>query len=144
VLDSSARSVLAFLRDSLPFERLALAESITFYVAPEGGAGRSTVARAALRQPSAWVVESRGRRFSLVPPRMPSPQITTMVGRHLNCRETDVSTRVPALAGTPHVGTMLRPQGSESCLQTWNVTFVFDTTRGLPRLAAAVYDQWEW
>jgi hypothetical protein len=32
----------------------------------------------------------------------------------------------------------------DSCLQVWNVTFVFDPKARPPRLVAAVYDQFEW
>jgi hypothetical protein len=32
----------------------------------------------------------------------------------------------------------------ESCLQTRNLTLVFDPNRTPPTLIAAVYDQWEW
>jgi hypothetical protein len=34
--------------------------------------------------------------------------------------------------------------GRDSCLQTRNVTFVFDPNKKPPTLVAAVYDQWEW
>ena len=61
----------------------------------------------------------------------------------MNCREQPLERKFPRLARFPHVGTMLEPERARSCLQTWNMTFVFDTSEG-PRLIAAVYDQWEW
>jgi hypothetical protein len=70
-------------------------------------------------------------------------KLTTKVGRHFDCNEQSLATRFPRLAERPHVGTMLEPANRTSCLQTWNVTFVFDTN-SRPRLVAAVYDQWEW
>jgi hypothetical protein len=38
----------------------------------------------------------------------------------------------------------LQPDGAQSCLQSWNATFVFDTAGGSPRLIGVIYDQWEW
>ena len=34
--------------------------------------------------------------------------------------------------------------GTQSCLQTRNLTLVFDPDEKPPTLIAAVYDQWEW
>jgi hypothetical protein len=70
-------------------------------------------------------------------------KLTTKVGRHLNCREQPLAAKFPQLAHLPHVGTMLQPENFGSCLQTWNMTFVFDTSTR-PRLVAVAYDQWEW
>jgi hypothetical protein len=39
---------------------------------------------------------------------------------------------------------MLRPPGSTSCLQTWNLTLVFEPGSDPPLLVVAVSDQWEW
>jgi hypothetical protein len=55
-----------------------------------------------------------------------------------------LASRVPALAARPHVGVRLEPSTPKSCLETWNATFVFDTSAATPRLVAALYDQWEW
>ena len=70
-------------------------------------------------------------------------KLTTKVGRHFNCIEQSLATKAPLLAQLRHVGTLLELPNRTSCLQTWNVTFVFDST-DVPRLVAAVYDQWEW
>jgi hypothetical protein len=59
--------------------------------------------------------------------------------------EYDLSSLYPELATLPHVGTMLtRAKANESCLQTWNLTLVFDSGATPPTLVAVVYDQWEW
>jgi hypothetical protein len=42
------------------------------------------------------------------------------------------------------VGVKLEPANAKSCLESWNATFVYDTTGGRTRLIAAIYDQWEW
>lgn len=83
--------------------------------------------------------------YSFVPhPRL--TVLTTRVGRHLNCMEFALSSIAPELAALPHVGTMLSLPAAEyeSCLNTWNVTLVFDSAAKPPTLVAAVYDQWEW
>jgi hypothetical protein len=141
-LDTAARRILDFLKDRATFDRIALADSVTLYVAPEGGGGRATFTRGRLRDPGAWVVRSAGRRVSFIPPAEPR-QLTTKAGRHFTCREYPLDSRVPHRAGQPHVGVKLEPPNPTSCLQSWNVTFVFDTSTS-PRLIAAVYDQWEW
>jgi hypothetical protein len=141
-LDSAARRVVEFLRGRLPFEQITLGDTVAFYVSPEGGRGRARFTRQQLRQPSAWVVRSMGHNYQLTPPtRMTN--LTTKVGRHLNCGEQPLAAKFPQLARFPHVGTMLQPQNFQSCLQTWNMTFVFDTTAH-PRVIAVAYDQWEW
>ena len=141
-LDSSARRVVEFLRGKASFEQIALSDTVTLFVSPEGGGGRTTFARDQLRQPSAWRVRSGGRVISLAPP-AGLTRLTTKVGRHFNCAEQSLASKFPRLAQRPHVGTVLAPENASSCLQTWNVTFVFDTG-SRPRLVAAVYDQWEW
>ena len=50
---------------------------------------------------------------------------------------------VPELAHYPHVGVRLGRDEAARCLQTWNVTFVFNEDAAAPRLTAVVYDQWE-
>jgi hypothetical protein len=141
-VDSAARHVVEFLQGKLPFERIALGDTVTIYVSPEGGAGRATFRRDQLRRPSAWVVRSAGRDVSLVPSAHMT-ELSTKVGRHFNCHEEPIGAKYPRLSRFPHVGTMLRPRNSDSCLQTWNVTFVFDRS-ATPRVVAALYDQWEW
>jgi hypothetical protein len=141
-LDAQALRVVAFLNGQLPFDSLAIADSVTLYVAPEGGGGRVISTRAQLRERAAWSVPSGGRSFSFLPPSGLSV-VTTRVGRHVNCQEYLLASRVPQLAEEPHVGVKLAPPNAESCLQSWNATFVFDRATP-PRLVAVVYDQWEW
>ena len=69
--------------------------------------------------------------------------MTTRPGRHLKCLDYPLSATFPELARFPHVGTTLR-YGTDSCLQTWNLTLVFDPDDRPLTLVAAVYDQFEW
>jgi hypothetical protein len=103
------------------------------------------VERELLRQPSNWTVRSETLRYaySFAPTRRTS-ELTTVVGRHLNCFDYALSTRFENLARLPHVGTMLLPKDFDSCLQSRNLTLVFDPKLKPPTLVAAVYDQWEW
>jgi hypothetical protein len=143
-LDTAARRVVAFLRGETPADSIRLADTVTLYVAPEGGGTRTPFTRAHLRDRSNWRVPGLGRAvYSLAPPAA-STKLTTRVGRHLNCMEYPLSSRFAQLARLPHVGAKLEPPGASSCLQTWNLTVVFDPTRKPPTLVAAVYDQWEW
>src|SRR5439155_9284095 len=134
-LDSWARRVVEFLRGNASFDQIDLSDTVTWSVSPEGGGGRATFVREQLRQPSAWRVRSRGRVFSLAPP-AGMTKLTTKVGRHFNCKEQPLASKFPRLAQLPHVGAVLEPENASSCLQTWNVTFVFDTTSH-PRVVAA-------
>jgi hypothetical protein len=70
--------------------------------------------------------------------------LTTRVGRHFNCLEYPLSSRYPELARLPHVGARLEPADAGSCLQSWNLTFVYDAGPRPPVLVAVVRDQWEW
>ena len=142
-LERAARQAVGFLRGEVPFDSLALADTVELRVAPEGGNARNKVSRHALRDRSAWTIADHDQRFPLVPPADYST-VSTKVGRHFNCHEQDLATRAPDLASRPHVGARLRPDSARSCLQTWNATFVFDTVGGSPRLKAILYDQWEW
>jgi hypothetical protein len=142
-LERAARQVVGFLRSEVPFDSLALTDTVELRVAPEGGNITNKVSRHALRDPSAWTIAGQGQRFPLVPPADYST-LSTRVGRHFNCHEQDLATRAPDLASRPHVGAHLRPDSARSCLQSWNATFVFDTVGGSPRLKAIFYDQWEW
>lgn len=142
-LERSARRWVGFLRAEMPFDADALADTVELRVAPEGGGAVRRVGRDALRDRAAWTVEGPTRRVRLVPPAGFS-NVSIAVGRHFNCREQDLATRAPDLASHPHVGVRLEPDGAQSCLQSWNATFVFDTAGGAPRLTTIVYDQWEW
>ena len=141
-LDAAARRIVDFLRGKASFDQINLSDTVTLSVAPEGGGGQATFARQGLGQPSAWRVRSGGHVYSFAPP-TEMTKLTTKVGRHFSCNEQSLATRFPRFAKFPHVGTLLEPAIRSSCLQTWNVTFVFDTSSP-PRLVAAVYDQWEW
>ena len=140
-LDGAAKRMIGFLRGEVGFDRIRLADTVTLYVSPEGGGTRAAFTREQLRDRSNWKV--RGLlMYSFAPPKGRA-ELTTRVGRHLNCREYPLSWRFKELAQLPHVGTMLI-YGRDSCLQTRNVTFVFDPNEKPPTLVAAVYDQWEW
>ena len=142
-LERAARDVIAFLRGEVPFEEIELADSVALYVSPEGGGTRTVIDREQLRQPSSWVVSSGVRSHSLAPP-ADLPSMTVRVGRHFNCMEYPMSSRFEELAPLPHVGVKLERESGGNCLQTWNLTLVFDAAARPPRLVAAVYDQWEW
>jgi hypothetical protein len=143
-LDTAARQLIAFLRGDAGFDRIRLADTVTLYVSPEGGGTRAAIARERLRDRSSWRVRGHGRAvYSLVPPSGIS-KLTTRVGRHIKCMEYPLSSTFAALARLPHVGTKLEPGDASSCLQTWNLTLVFDPNQRPPTLVAALYDQWEW
>jgi hypothetical protein len=141
----AAVRVVQFLRGEAGFEALYLADTVVLRLAPEGGGAFIALERERLRDRATWAVPTgTGRSQSLVPP----PTLTELsvrAGAHLNCLEYRLATRAPDLAGLPHVGTMLAPAGdATNCLQTWNLTLVFDPATRPPLLIAAVYDQWEW
>lgn len=125
-LSAAGNTVIRFLQGTIPFDSIALADTVTLHIAPEGGGGNSVYAREELRSPSNWNVVSGGRSFRLIPP-PEATTLTTKTSRHFNCMEYDLSSRNPELSRLPHVGTKLQPERqSASCL------------------VAAVYDQWEW
>ena len=139
----AARDVVAFLAGELAFDSLRLADTVELRVAPEGGGASRRMGRDALRTPAAWAASSAAGRVSLVPP-AGYTTLAVATGRHFNCQEQELATRAPDLATRPHVGVRLQPDSAASCLQSWNATLVFDTTSGQARLAAVLYDQWEW
>jgi hypothetical protein len=136
--------VLRFLRREIEFDSIRLADTVSLYLGREEGSTRRVVARHVLRDRTNWHVRSPSLRhtYSFVPP-SGSAELTTSVGRHRNCADYPLSATFPELARLPHVGTTLR-YGTLSCLQTWNLTLVFDAETQPPELAAAVYDQPEW
>jgi hypothetical protein len=143
-LDDAARRIIAFLRGEVPFDRIRVADTVTFHVRPDGVEARTTtLGRRQLRDRSNWKVNALGAAASLVPHR-DLTRLTTRVGGHLNCFEYRLSSRFPDLARLPHVGTRLDPGEGASCLQTHNATFVFDPNAKPPTLVAVVYDQFEW
>ncbi len=133
---------MEFLRGNASFEQIGLSDTVTLFVSPEGGGERATFLREQLRHPAAWKVRSGGRVLRLAPP-AGMTKLKTKVGRHINCAEQELAAKFPEFARLPHVGTMLEPAKLQSCMQTWNMTFVFDKSFR-PRVVAAVYDQWEW
>jgi hypothetical protein len=149
-LDDAARAIVAFLRGEAAFDSIHVADTVTFYMSPEGGGAPRTVAREQLRERSNWTLRGPsprsgrlGIRYSLAPSK-DSAELTTRVGRHLNCREYPLASRNEALARLPHVGVKLAYVGGTSCMETKNFTLVFDPVKKPPTLVAAVYDQWEW
>ena len=148
-LVEAAKAVIGFLRGELAFDRMRLADTVTLLVSPEGGGTRSVVPREMLRDRSNWKVRSGSLPqapavvYSLVPPKGKA-ELTTRVGRHVKCLEYPLSSRSEELAPLPHVGTMLMFDEQGGCLNSWNLTLVFDPNERPPTLIAAVYDQWEW
>lgn len=145
-LDSAARRVVAFLQGEAALDTTQLADTVVLRLAPEGGAHEVRLPRAALRVPAAWTVPAGRTRYTLAPP-AGMRHLTTAVGRHFNCQASTLGARAPGWAAVPHVGVRLMPDnGAESCLRSWNATFVFDTTAAdrPPQLVGVLYDQWEW
>ena len=144
-LEHAARAVIAFLQGDPPSNRFRLADNVTLYLAPEGGGARAAVTRESLANRANWKVAShrQGTEYSFVPPGGLT-KLTTRVGRHLNCLDYPLSSRFEQLALLPHVGTKLEPESASSCLQSWNLTLVFDPELRPLTIVAAVYDQWEW
>lgn len=147
-LVDAAETVIAFLRGEVGFERIRVADTVTLYLAPEAGGTRRALSRAELRNRSNWSVRMRslpnapGHSYSFVPHKAKA-ELETRVGRHLKCLEYPLSSIYPELARFPHVGTKL-VYSRASCLNTSNLTLVFDPNEKPPTLTAAVYDQWEW
>jgi hypothetical protein len=143
-LIEAATNVVGFLRGEVAFDRIRLADTVSLYLGLEEGGTRAEVERGMLRYASNWKVRSQGLRhvYSFAPPRG-SAKLTTRVGRHLNCADYPLSSTFAELARLPHVGTTLM-YGADSCLQSWNLTLVFDPNEKPPTVIAAVYDQWEW
>jgi hypothetical protein len=137
--------VVRFLQGDLPFSRLRLADTVTLRLGPEEGGTARRIERERLRERSAWAVETPNLRFtySFAPP--PSlTSIDTRVGRHVRCMDHDLTAIDPELGALPHVGVVLSPPNFSSCLQTWNLTIVFDPQEKPPTVVAVIYDQFEW
>jgi hypothetical protein len=143
-LVEAATAIVRFLRGEVAFDRIRLADTVALYLGREEGGTQSNVPREMLRDRSNWNVRSEPLRhtYSFVPPKR-SAELTTHVGRHLNCLDYALSSTFPDLGRFPHVGTTLK-YGADSCLQTWNLTLVFEPHERPPMLIAAVYDQHEW
>lgn len=141
----AAEGIVAFLRGETEFDSITTADTVTLRLTPEGGGDSTRVSRDLLRDRANWSVRAAGSgaEYTFVPPATLTT-LTTREGRHFNCQDYALSSRVPELAGLPHVGTRLEPPDRGSCLQTWNLTFVFDPHAPGPTLVTVVYDQWEW
>ena len=138
-LTGAAERIIAFLRGEADFDPALFADTVVLHVAAEGGGAKRSIAREALAERSRWTVG--GHR--LAPPDS-AGELTTRVGSHFNCMEVPLSSRAEELARLPHVGAVLRPPDAASCLQTWNMTLIFDPGASRPELTAVLYDQWEW
>ena len=139
----AARAIAAFLNGQAPLDTQLLADSITLYVAPEGGGQSARVPRNALHDRTGWSVRGTRGPISFTPD-IGLTKLTTEVGRHFKCFPADLTTSAPRLAGLPHVGIKMEPVPASSCLNAWNLTVVFDSASRKPRMVAAFYDQWEW
>jgi hypothetical protein len=145
----AATDVLAFLRGEREFADIPAADTVVLYMAPEGGDARVHLPRARLADRQNWVLPGNGHSYALVPPAR-ADSLALFPGAHARCWPQPLADRFPELATLPHVGAVLQPRAFDSCLQAWNLTFVFaadaspaEHTRA-PRLVGVVYDQWEW
>ena len=138
-LRDEALLLVEFLRGRAPLDTALLADSITLYIAPEGGGAQRRTAKQQLRRRAEWRV---GQATFL--PSDGLTQLTLRPGAHFRCLPTSLGNLYPALAGTPHIGAMLASPATEGCMHTWNLTLLFNDDLERPVLTAVVYDQWEW
>jgi hypothetical protein len=144
-LDAAAREMVAFLRGDSPLPDI-VADSVILYLAPEGGGNRAVLPRTALQDPSAWAVHSTelATTYRFAPPEELT-ELALVLGRHMRCFDESLDEISEELAALPHVGARLSPPDMlVSCLQTWNMTFVFHPATDPLTLVAVIYDQWEW
>lgn len=143
-LVEAAERVVRFLQGERSFDEIRTADTVTLRISPEGGGARASLPRQSLADPAAWAIpRGPGEVQSLIPPPALT-QLTTKPGVHFNCMEYPLASRAPDLGTLPHVGVRLATIGATSCMQTWNLSLVFEAGEGPPVLMAAVYDQWEW
>jgi hypothetical protein len=152
-LTRAAERLVAFLRGEAELSEIRLARTVTLRLAT---GDEATFQGRELRDPHAWKVTSEGfsMTYRFVPtlcyesiePCSESVSPRLAVGKHFQCLEYSLGDfAAPRFAHLPHVGAMLMPSSdSSSCLDSWNVTFIFDPDLTPPTLIAAVYDQWEW
>ena len=140
----AAKRVLAFLRGEGTLDGVALADQVRL-VAPISPWSARKISGDSRHQRGEWYVVWRGNRYALTPPARRA-ELKTREGYHLLCDmpRSLASIGMWRYTTSPHVGTTLVFQPRESCLQTWNLTFVFDAVKEEPTLIAVVYDQWEW
>ncbi|HYO00112.1 MAG TPA: hypothetical protein VEU28_10600 [Actinomycetota bacterium] len=134
---------VGFLQGGLAFEELEIAPVVSLHLALDGT--RVQVPRDELRSLASWKVRSQtaGAIYSFVPPE-DATGLKLREGRHLNCLEYDLASRPGNLGDLPHVGATMTSGEGTSCLESWNVTFLFEPAAESPTLIGAVYDQWEW
>jgi hypothetical protein len=144
-LEAAAREMVTFLQGDAPLPA-GVADSVVLYLAPEGGGNSAVRRRAALEDPSAWAVHSA--ELDTTYPFAPPEGLTELAmepGRHMRCFDESLGEISEELAALPHVGVRLSPPDVlVSCLQTWNLTFVFHPSADPLTLVAVIYDQWEW
>ncbi len=138
-LEDEVAHLLDFLQGKVPLRADLLSDSVTLYLAEEGGGAEQSLAREDLRSSSAWRVGD----YAFAPPEGYGHRMLTP-GRHWTCMPVALESRRSGLAHLPHVGVRLSRDADSPCLQTWNATFVFDDDVESPRLTGVVYDQWEW
>jgi hypothetical protein len=144
-LADAATKIIAFLQGRIRADEIHLADTVALHLAPGGGGGQTRLAREQLRQPAAWMIRAaRGTGTYRIAPPPGHNVLATRVGEHFNCHPSALARVSEELARLPHVGARLQPPGAESCLQSWNVTLVFDPVRRPATLVAVLYDQWEW
>ena len=139
---AATRDLVAFLGGDSQTHDVAMADSILLVVAPEGGGQRREIRAEDLATREAWVINDGEHPVSIVPPQRDA-ELELTVGRHRRCWDQPLETVAEDLAHAPHVGVTLY-YARQSCLQTWNATFVYSPDELEPTLIAVVYDQWEW
>lgn len=138
-LVDETEQLVAFLRGMGTLNTGLLNDSIVLYLAPDGGGKQRAMTLEQLKERSAWQLDN----YSFVPPDG-MKELTIQPGLHFNCKPMLLSNKFPELAKKPHVGARLAVSEEAGCLQTWNLTFVFNENPTTPHLIAVVYDQWEW
>ena len=142
-LIAATDAVIAFLRGEVPFDSTVFGDSVTLYMNPEGTVIQRTLTTAQVRDTANWSLQWGRGTYRIAPP--PAPATVQMrPNRHFRCQEADLAATMPQLAAQPHVGVRIDAPGTDSCIQVWNSTFVFDAGAGPPRLVGVVYDQFEW
>jgi hypothetical protein len=140
----AAERVIRFLQGEVPFGELRLADTVTLRLSPEGGGAQASLPRESLYYRADWVVPTYYGHQSLIPP-LSLPHLRARSGVHFKCFEYQLASVAPDLARLPHVGIRLAPHDDDvNCLQTWNMTLIFEANHGSPVLVGALYDQWEW
>ncbi len=149
-LVDAALALVGFLQGSVGYDQIALADQVALHLAEEnlnpGGQNPRILSADALRDPRNWQIFSPITEitYEFAPPAN-LEVVHAVVGRHFECLETTLAEHnLDALGSLPHVGTMLYPENGNTCLQSWNLTFVFDPVLQPPTLVAVVYAQWEW